>query len=68
MNKHLQQKQIFETFFNDEEMPILSSDEPCLDPDCVDEEQIYEIIDQNGYEHINMNELELDDYDDFMQL
>ena len=68
MNKHLQQKQIFETFFNDEEMPILSVDEPCLDPDCVDEEQIYEIIDQNGYEHINMNELELEDYDDFMQL
>ena len=67
MNKHLQQKQIFDTFFDDEYLPILSGDEPCLDPDCVDEEQIYEIIDQNGYEHINMNELELDDYDDFMQ-
>lgn len=68
MNKHLQQKQIFDTFLSDEDLPIISGDEPCLDPECVDEEQIYEIIDHNGYEDINMNELELDDYDDFMQL
>jgi len=46
----------------------LSEEDPCLDPDCMDDEQIYEIIDNNGYEHISMNELELDDYDDFMQL
>jgi len=68
MNKHLQQQQIFDSFFSDEDLPILSGDEPCMDPDCVDEEKIYEIIDQNGYEDISMNELELDDYDDFMQL
>jgi hypothetical protein len=68
MNKHLQQKQIFDTFFSDEELPIVSIDEPCLDPECMDEEQIYEIIDNTGYEDISMDELELDDYDDFMQL
>jgi hypothetical protein len=68
MNKHLQQKQIFDSFFNDEDLPIMPEDDPCLDPDCMDDEQIYEIIDNNGYEDISMNELELDDYDDFMQL
>jgi hypothetical protein len=68
MNKHLQQKQIFDSFFGDEDLPILSEDDPCLDPDCMDDEQIYEIIDNNGYEHISINELELEDYDDFMQL
>ena len=39
-----------------------------LDLEYVDEEQIYEIIDNNGYGDISMDELELDDYDDFMQL
>lgn len=68
MNKHLQQKQIFDSFFNDEDLPVLPVDEPCMDPECVDNEQIYEIIDHNGYGEISMNELELDDYDDFMQL
>lgn len=68
MNKHLLQKQIFDSFFSDEDLPILSGDEPCLDPDCMDDEQIYDIIEDNGYEDISMNELELDDYDDFMQL
>ena len=68
MNKHLQQKQIFDTFFSDEDLPIVSVDEPCLDPDCIDEEQIYEILDDNGYQDICMDELELEDYDDFMQL
>lgn len=68
MNKHLQQKQIFDSFFSDEDLPLFSDEEPCLDPECVDNEQIYEIIDNNGYEGITMNELELDDYDDFMEL
>jgi hypothetical protein len=68
MNKHLQQKQIFDTFLSDEDLPILSGDEPCLDPECMDEEQIYEIIDHNSYDEVSMDELELDDYDDFMQL
>ena len=68
MNKHLQQKQIFDSFFSDEDLPVLSVDEPCLDPECIDNEQIYEIIDHDGYGEISMNELELDDYDDFMQL
>jgi hypothetical protein len=68
MNKHLQQKQIFDTFFSDEDLPIVSVDEPCMDPDCVDEEQIYEILDDSGYQDISMDELELEDYDDFMQL
>jgi len=68
MNKHLQQKQIFDSFFNDEDLPVLSVEEPCMDPECVDNEQIYEIIDHNGYGEISMNELELDDYDDFIQL
>jgi len=68
MNKHLQQKQIFDSFFSDEDIPLLSVDEPCMDPDCIDNEQIYEIIDHDGYGEISMNELELDDYVDFMQL
>jgi hypothetical protein len=68
MNKHLQQKQIFDSFFTDEDLPMLSEDEPCIDPECIDNEHIYEIIDHNGYEDISMNELELDDYDDFIQL
>ena len=68
MNKHLQQKQIFDSFFGDEDLPIMSEEDPCLDPDCMDDEEIYEIIDNNSYGEISMDELELDDYDDFMQL
>ena len=68
MNKHLQQKQIFDSFFGDEDLPIMSEEDPCLDPDCMDDEEIYEIIDNNSYGEISMKELELDDYDDFMQL
>jgi hypothetical protein len=68
MNKHLQQKQIFDSFFNEDDLPILSEEDPCLDPECMEDEQIYEIIDNNDYSDISMNELELDDYDDFMQL
>ncbi|MCW8804156.1 MAG: hypothetical protein OQK57_07140 [Ignavibacteriaceae bacterium] len=67
MNKHLQQKQIFDSFFSDEDLPILPEEEPCIDPECIDEEKIYDIIDHNGYGEISMDELELDDYDDFMQ-
>lgn len=68
MNKHLQQKQIFDSFFSDEDLPLFSDEEPCLDPECVDNEQIYEIIDNNGFSEINMDELELDEYDDYMEL
>jgi hypothetical protein len=68
MNKHLQQKQIFDSFFSDDDLPILSEEDPCLDPECMDDEQIYEIIDNTSYSEISMNELELDDYNDFMQL
>lgn len=67
MSKYLQQKQIFDSFFSDEDLPILSEEEPCIDPECMDEEKIYDIIENNGYGEISMNELELDDYDDFMQ-
>jgi hypothetical protein len=68
MNKHLQQKQIFDLFFNEEDLPEISGEEPCPDPDHMNDEQIYDIIDHKGYGEINMNELELDDYDDFIQL
>ena len=68
MNKHLQQKQIFDSFFNDEDLPIMSEEDPCLDPDSVDDEQIYQNIDNISYSELTMDELELDDYDDFMQL
>jgi hypothetical protein len=68
MNKHLQQKQIFDSFLSDDDLPILSEEDPCLDPECMDDEQIYEIIDNTSYSEISMNELELDDYNDFMQL
>jgi hypothetical protein len=67
VSKYLQQKQIFDSFFSDEDLPILSEEEPCIDPECMDEEKIYDIIENNGYGEISMNELELDDYDDFMQ-
>jgi len=68
MNKHLQQKQIYDSFFSDEDLPIMSEEDPSLDLEYMDDEQIYEIIDNNNYSDISMNELELDDYDDFMQL
>jgi hypothetical protein len=68
MNKHLQQKQIYDSFFSDEELPMVSEDDPCMDLEYMDEEQIYEIIDNNGYGDLSMDELELEDYDDFMQL
>jgi len=68
MNKHLQQKQIYDSFFSDEELPMVLEEDPCMDLEYLDEEQIYEIIDNNGYGDISMDELELDDYDDFMQL
>lgn len=68
MNKHLQQKQIFDSFFSDDDLPILSEEDPYLDPEYMDDEQIYEIIDNTSYSEISMNELELDDYNDFMQL
>ena len=68
MNKHLQQKQIFDSFFNDEDLPIMSEEDPCLDPDLVDDEQIYQNIDNISYGELTLDELELDDYDDFMQL
>ncbi|GIK61460.1 MAG: hypothetical protein HND39_16050 [Ignavibacteriota bacterium] len=68
MNKHLQQKQIYDSFFSDEDLPMFSEEEPCLDPECIDNEQIYEIIDNDSYTNISMNELELDDYDDYMEL
>lgn len=68
MNKHLQQKQIYDSFFSDDELPMVSEDDQCMDLEYMDEEQIYEIIDNNGYGDISMDELELDDYDDFMQL
>jgi hypothetical protein len=68
VNKHLQQKQIYDSFFSDEDLPMFSEEEPCLDPECIDNEQIYEIIDNDSYTNISMNELELDDYDDYMEL
>lgn len=68
MNKHLQRKQIYDSFFSDEDLPVVPEEESCLDLEYVDEEQIYEIIDNNGYGNISMDELELEDYDDFMQL
>jgi hypothetical protein len=46
----------------------LSEEDPCLDLEYMDDEQIYEIIDNTSYPEISMNELELDDYNDFMQL
>ena len=68
MNKHLQQKQIFDSFFSDEDLPILSEEDSCFDLEYMDDEQIYEIIDNTSYPEISMNELELDVYNDFMQL
>jgi len=68
MNKHLQQRQFFDSFYNEENYPHLSGDEPCLDPDCMDEEQIYNNIVDEDFSDYNMNELELDEYEDFMLL
>jgi hypothetical protein len=68
MSKHLQRKQMEEIFSNEEDLLMLPDENLLPDPDGIDEEEIYEIIDHNSYGEINMNELELDDYDDLMQL
>lgn len=68
MNKHLQQKQIYDSFYNEENYSYLSGDEPCLDPDCLEEEEIYDHIGEDNYPDYTMDELELDEYDDFMEL
>ena len=68
MNKHLQQKQIFDSFYNEENYTHLSGDEPCLDPDCMNEEQIYDNIVDDEFSDYNLNELEIEDFDSFMQL
>jgi len=67
MSKNLLNKQIQDSFYGEEYYPAFVGDEPCLDPDCVDDEVIYDMIEDDDSD-INMNELELDDYDDYMEL
>lgn len=65
MNKHLQQKQIYDSFF-DENYDQLRGDEPFFDPDAVDEKKIYDMIIEDE-EIEDLNELDLDD-DEIMYL
>lgn len=67
MNKHLQKQQLFDSFYNEENYTHLSGDEPCFDPDCIDEENIYDMIGDETIEEIDMDELDLND-DEFMYL
>jgi hypothetical protein len=67
MSKHLLDKQIYDSIFNEDEYPLAWGDEPCVDPDCVEDNKIYDMInDEEFNEDVNMDELELDDYNDYM--
>jgi len=67
MNKHLQNKQIYDSIFNEEEYSQFWGDEPCVDPDCIEDQKIYDMIKEEEFDdEVNMDELELDDYNEFM--
>lgn len=69
MNKHLQDKQIYDSIFNEEEYFNFLGDEPCVDPDCIEDQKIYDMIREEEFPGDDeMDELELDDYNEFMIL
>jgi len=64
MNKHLQQKQLYDSFF-DENYDQLQGDEPLFDPEVVDEQKIYDSINEEEFVG-NLDELDLDDEDEIL--
>jgi len=64
MNKHLQQKQLYDSFF-DENYDQLQGDEPLYDPEVVDEQKIYDSINENEFVG-NLDELNLDEDEEIL--
>ena len=65
MNKHLQQKQIYDSFL-DEDYDQLIGDEPIYDPEAMDDKKIYDMIIEDE-EIEDFNKLDLED-DEIMYL
>ena len=64
MNKHLQQKQLYDSFF-DENYDQLQGDEPLFDPEVVDEQKIYDSIYEDEIVG-NLDELNLDEDEEIL--
>jgi hypothetical protein len=64
MNKHLQQKQLYDSFF-DENYDQLQGDEPLYDPEVVDEQKIYDSINEDEFVG-NLDELNLDEDEEIL--
>ena len=64
MNKHLQQKQLYDSFF-DENYDQLRGDEPLFDPEAVDEQKIYDSINEDEFVG-NLDELILDEDEEIL--
>jgi len=64
MNKHLQQKQLYDSFF-DENYDQLQGDEPLFDPEVVDEQKIYDSINEDEFVG-NLDELNLDEDEEIL--
>ncbi len=64
MKKHLQDQQLYDSFYSGEYFANLSGDPPNGDPDYIDEEEIYDMIDDTEFEDIDMDELDLDYHDE----
>ena len=61
MKKHLQDQQVYDSFYSVEYFANLSGDPPNADPDYIDEEEIYDMIDDTEFEDLDMDELDLND-------
>jgi len=64
MNKHLQLKQLYDSFF-DENYDQLQGDEPLFDPEVVDEQKIYDSINEDEFVG-NLDELNLDEDEEIL--
>ena len=64
MNKHLQLKQLYDSFF-DENYDQLQGDEPLFDPEVVDEQKIYDSINEDEFVG-NLDELILDEDEEIL--
>jgi len=64
VKKHLQDQQLYDSFYSGEYFANLSGDPPNGDPDYIDEEEIYDMIDDTEFDDIDMDELDLDDHEE----
>jgi hypothetical protein len=64
MKNHLQNQQLYDSLYSEEYFANLSGDPPNSDPDYIDEEEIYDMIDDTEFEDMDMDELDLDDYEE----